>query len=86
MASNACFDESLEINGLWFIQMTGNFSIKDIFQKNTFLRQQNVICYSAWFRKACSLSEGNTVKNLQVLLSLSFAILFLVSETWRSPR
>ena len=33
MAGNACFDESLEINGLGFIQMTGNFSIKDIFQK-----------------------------------------------------
>ena len=32
------------------------------FRKNTCLRQQNVICNCARFRKSCSLSEGNTVQ------------------------
>ena len=33
MASNAYTNESLEINGSGFIQVAGNFSVKDIFQK-----------------------------------------------------
>ena len=53
MTSNACTNESIEINVSGFIQMTGNFSITtNIFQKK----------YSAQIRKAYSLSECSTVR------------------------
>ena len=84
MASNACTDESLEINGSGFIQVAGNFSVKDIFQK-----KKHCCGSRMWFAIAPGLEKlvpylkAIQSKNLQVSLSLSIAILFLFSETWR---